>query len=210
MSEMSMNKVIHAAFRRDLDRFIDALTAFPPGDLTRAKQLGTAWKNFEFELTYHHEGEHSIAWPALEQIGVSRDLLATMDEEHAVMGAALVDAGEAMKALTRTAGVAESRAAAVAFKKLREVTVTHLDHEEAELESVYLQNEDAPAVKEMARKFAKVSPARGGRFMAWLMDGATPAEREVLTSNVPGPVLAVLTGVFGRSYKRNVASVWQG
>jgi len=208
MTEMSMNRAIHGAFRRDLDRFIAALTAFSPGDLGRAKQLGTAWKNFEFELTYHHEGEHSIAWPHLEQIGVSRDLLAEMDAEHADMGAALVETGEAMTALTRTAGVTESRDALAAFRKLKEVTVKHLDHEESELEGIYLENEDTPAMKEMGKKFAKVSPARGGRFMAWLLDGASQDERAVVTSNIPAPVLAVLVSVFGRGYRKNVGSVW--
>ncbi len=208
MSEMSMNKVIHSAFRRDLDRFIGALSSFPPGDLGRAKQLGTAWKNFEFELTYHHEGEHATAWPALEQVGVSRELLATMDEEHAVMGQALVDAGESMTALTRTAGIEESRAALAAFEHLKEVTLRHLEHEEAELEPVYQANHDAPAIQEMGKKFAKVSPARGGHFFAWLLDDASPEARASLGATVPGPVIKVLTGVFGRSYRKNVASVW--
>ena len=35
-----MNKVIHAAFRRDLDRFVGALTTFNAGDTARAQQLG--------------------------------------------------------------------------------------------------------------------------------------------------------------------------
>jgi hypothetical protein len=208
MSEMSMNRVIHAAVRRDLDRFVTALQTFPPGDIARAKDLGRAWKNFEFELTYHHEGEHETAWPALEQVGVSRDLLREMDEEHAVMGQALVEAGEAMTALTRSAGVAESRAAAAAFTHLREVTVRHLDHEEAELEKVYLENHDAPAMKEMGKKFARVSPARGGHFFAWLLDDASPDAREAIGQTVPGPVLAGLTTVFGRRYRKQVASVW--
>jgi hypothetical protein len=208
MSEMSMNRVIHAAVRRDLDRFVAALGTFPPGDIGRAKQLGTAWRNFEFELTYHHEGEHATAWPALEQVGVSRELLHEMDEEHAVMGQALVEAGEAMTALTRTAGLEESRAAAAAFTRLREVTVRHLDHEEAELEPVYLENHDAPAMKEMGKKFAKVSPARGGHFFAWLLDDASPDARAAIGDTVPAPVLAALTAVFGRRYRKQVASVW--
>ena len=33
---MSMNKVIHAAFRRDLDRFLSALSRFRDGDAARA------------------------------------------------------------------------------------------------------------------------------------------------------------------------------
>ena len=67
---MSMNKVIHAAFRRDLDRFLDALGRFRDGDANRAAELGRAWDNFDFQLTKHHEGEHEIVWPALTSVGV--------------------------------------------------------------------------------------------------------------------------------------------
>ncbi len=96
MAEISMNKAIHFAFRRDLDRFVDALARFPDGDSRRADQLWTAWENFDFQLTNHHEGEHAIAWPALEKIGVTRDVLATMDAEHDVMAARLAGARGAM------------------------------------------------------------------------------------------------------------------
>src|SRR6188508_1888632 len=96
MAEMSMNRVIHAAVRRDLDRFIAALSAFPAGDTERARQLGVAWENFDDQLTYHHEGEHETAWPALEAVGVSRELLSTMDAEHEAMATALAAARAAM------------------------------------------------------------------------------------------------------------------
>ena len=45
MATMSMNKVIHAAIRRDLDRFGAALDGFRDGDSARAAQLGLAWDN---------------------------------------------------------------------------------------------------------------------------------------------------------------------
>jgi len=109
MSEMSMNKAIHGAIRRDLDRFITALSTFPPGDQMRAQQLGTAWANFDDQLTYHHEGEHTIAWPALQSVGVRQEVLATMDAEHETMAAALGEARTAIGALTRTAGDGESK-----------------------------------------------------------------------------------------------------
>jgi hypothetical protein len=60
----------------------------------------------------------------------------------------------------------------------------------------------------MGKKFAKVSPARGGRFFAWLLDGASPDQRAALSGTVPGPVLKIVTGVFGRGYNKNVAPVW--
>lgn len=209
MARMSMNKVIHAAFRRDLDRFVAALQAFPDGDLLRARQLGTAWENFDDQLTYHHHGEHETAWPALEAVGVSKELLATMDAEHDTMAAALSLAREAMQTLARTASATDAEAALAAMEELRSVTTSHLDHEEAELESVYLDKHDDPAIQEMGRKFAKVSPSRGGRFFAWVTDGATPEEDATVRGNVPGPVLAVITGIWGRGYRRDVASVWK-
>jgi hypothetical protein len=84
-----------------------------------------------------------------------------------------------------------------------------MDHEEAELEQVYLDNVDHPAIVEMGKRFAKVSPARGGRFFAWLLDGAGPDERAAVGKTVPGPVLKIVAGVFGRGYHKNVAPVWR-
>ena len=87
-----MNKVIHAAFRRDLERFVGALSTFPAGDANRAEELGRAWDNFDTQLTDHHEGEHEIAWPALESVGVTHETTVQMDAEHDLMAAALADA----------------------------------------------------------------------------------------------------------------------
>src|SRR5680860_228031 len=135
MAEMSMNKVIHGAFRRDLDRFEGALTTFSPGDARRATQLGAAWDNFDRQLVDDHEGQA--------------------------------------------------------------------------LEPVYLQSQDSAPIKAMGRQFAKVSPLRGGQFFAWLTDGASQQEKEAIGATVPGPVLAIMVGLFGRCYRKRVAPAWQ-
>ena len=204
-----MNKAIHGAFRRDLNRFINALSAFPPGDLTRAQQLGGAWENFDDQLTHHHEGEHTIAWPALKAVGVSDDLLAAMDAEHDTMAAVLAEARSAMRALERTAGLEEARAALAAVQTLQTGTISHLDHEEQEIEQLYLDKKDTPEIKAMGRAFGKVSPARGGRFFEWVMDGASADEQAAIKRNVPGPVLMIIGGIFGRGYRKNIAPVWK-
>ncbi|MEV0789564.1 hemerythrin domain-containing protein [Kribbella sp. NPDC050459] len=209
MGEMSMNKAIHAAVRRDLDRFLDALERFPAGDRTRAVQLATAWQNFDSQLTRHHEGEHEIAWPALEKLGVSPELLTQLDAEHDTMAAALAASRTAMGTLRRTASAEDAAAAHAAIQELQRVTVEHLEHEEAEIEPVYLANEGSPEMKAMGREFAKVGPAQGGTFFAWALDGATPAESAAITGTVPKPVLAVIAGVFGRSYRKTVAPTWR-
>lgn len=209
MATMSMNTVIHRAFRRDLQRFLDALAAFRDGDTARAGRLGTAWDNFYAQLTDHHEGEHAIAFPAMESVGVSRDLLATFDEEHERMAAALEETRQAMATFRSTATAADAALARASMERLRTITVAHLDHEEQEIEPVYLQHADGPEMKAMGRQFAKVSPAKGGTFFAWVTDGATPEEMAALSESVPKPVLKILSGIFGRGYRRDVAPVWR-
>ncbi|WP_328996236.1 hemerythrin domain-containing protein [Kribbella sp. NBC_01245] len=209
MAEMSMNKAIHGAFRRDLDRFVAALAAFPAGDKKRAEQLGLAWDNFDDQLMHHHTSEHAIAWPALEAMGVSRGLITEMDAEHDTMATALGTTRSAMSALRASASAEDAVAAHSAMLELRRVTVVHLDHEEDEIESVYLANEGTDEMKAMGRKFSKVSPARGGRFFAWVLDGATPAETAAVTGTIPGPVLLIINGIFGASYRRTVAPTWR-
>ena len=209
MAGMSMNKAIHGAVRRDLTRFITALEAFRPGDGARAQQLARAWENFDDQLTHHHEGEHRIAWPALQKVGVAPELLTALDAEHDVMAAALADARAALGGLTRSPQAAEAATALGALRNLREVTEAHLQHEEAEIEPVYLARREAPEIKAMGKEFAKVNPARGGRFFAWVLDGASQEERAAVTGEVPGPVLTLLTTVFGRGYRKQVAPVWR-
>jgi hemerythrin-like domain-containing protein len=208
MAEMSMNKVIHGAFRRDLDRFVNALQTFHPGDTERAHGLVRAWDNFDKQLVDHHEGEHEIAWPALQSIGVTAETIAQMDAEHSAMSLALIQARGAMHGFLLETDEGVREVALHAVEHLREVTVTHLDHEEQVIEPVYLANEKGPEMVAMGKKFAKVGPRTGGIFFAWVLDGITPAEREALGSTIPGPVLAILTSVFGRGYTKNVAPVW--
>jgi len=204
-----MNKAIHGAFRRDLQRFDDALATFPAGDSKRAEQLHAAWVNFDDQLVHHHEGEHEISWPALAAVGVSRELLAEMDTEHDTMAAALTAARAAMETLRRTASAEDAKAARAAMQELQTVTVLHLEHEEADIDPVYLAKKDTPEIKAMGRKFGQVSPARGGRFFAWVTDGASPDELAAITGTIPAPVYAVISGVFGRGYRRNIAPVWR-
>ena len=206
---MSMNKAIHAAVRRDIDRFLRALETFPDGDTGRAAQLGTAWDNFDRQLTTHHEGEHEIAWPAMESIGVSPELLATFDQEHEALAGALGEARTAIGRLRSSATKADAQAAHAAFEALKTVAGNHLDHEEAETEPIFQAHAESPEMKAMGRKFGKVSPAVGGRFFAWVLDGATPEEKAAIEDNVPKPVLAIIGGIFGRGYRRDIASVWR-
>jgi hemerythrin-like domain-containing protein len=206
---MSMNKVIHRAVRRDLDRFRRALDSFTDGDQERADELHRAWVNFDAQLTDHHEGEHEIAWPALRAIGIASPTIDAFDTEHEAMAADLATARTAMDRLKASASRTDADAAAIAMERLQTTTVYHLDHEEQETEPQLAEHQGHPAMKEMGRKFSRRSgPAQAGAFFAWMQDGATAEETAALRASVPGPVLAVMSGVFGRRYRKEVAPVW--
>lgn len=206
----SMNKTIHRAVRRDLGRFQDALDELADGDAQRAAALLRAWRNFEHQLTDHHQGEHAIAWPAMAAIGIAGSTIDTFDVEHEAMAADLAAAANAMERLGSSARRSDADVAASAIRQLQVTTVTHLDHEEAETEGPLTQKTDDPAVKEMGKRFSRrSSPAKAGTFVAWMQDGASPEELSALRANIPGPVLTVVGGVFGRRYRRDVATVWR-
>jgi hemerythrin-like domain-containing protein len=207
---MSMNKTIHRAVRRDLARFRDALDAFRDGDRERAAALHRAWANFDDQLTDHHQGEHAVVWPALAAIGIAGSTIDTFDVEHEAMAADLTTAGQAMARLKSSASRSDADAAAAAMQRLQVTTVSHLDHEEAVTEEPLRQKEGDPALKEMGKQFSRrSSPAKAGTFFAWMQDGATQEEMSALRTNVPGPVLALLSGLFGRRYRKEVATVWR-
>ena len=205
MAEMSMNRVIHAAVRRDLDRFTGALSA-PGGGKQRIEQLATAWANFHEQLTRHHSSEHRIAWPALRKAGISDDLLTQFDAEHDRMAGALESADQAMRSLRGTPSAESVTAAREAVATLRATTTEHLDHEEAELEPFYLEHAHTPEMKAMGRAFGReYKLPEAGTYFAWLQDGASSDELAGLRQNVPGPVVAIIGGIFGGKYRRTIA-----
>ena len=210
MAEMSMNRVIHAAVRRDLDRFTNALSTLGDDDKRRAEQVSMAWANFHDQLTRHHSSEHRIAWPALRKAGISDDLLTQFDAEHDRMAAALESADQAMRSWRGTPSAEDITAAREAVATLRATTTEHLDHEEAELEPFYLEHAHTPEMKAMGRAFGReYKPAEAGTYFAWLQDGASRDELAGLRQNVPGPVVAIIGAVFGGSYRRTIAPAWR-
>ena len=113
---MTMNRVIHAAVRRD-GWLEGALDRAEDGDSARASQLDRAYANLHRELQHHHESEDRIIYPYVATIAPAEELLKVMDEEHRVMAEALAERGRpwrrtcrALLRLTRGA-LAEQRRA---------------------------------------------------------------------------------------------------
>jgi hemerythrin-like domain-containing protein len=206
---MTMNRLIHAAGRRDLDRLATALGEARDGDRERAAGLQRAFANLREELTRHHEGEDTYLWPWLATVGVDADLLSTMESEHSTMSASLAETDKAMSRYGASGSAADAAAARESMLQTQEVVNRHLDHEEKELEPQLEPHMDSPGWKTVEKGLRKSTPTQAGTFFAWLTDGMTPEGQAFLKKTVPTPVVTILSKVLGRSYNREVAPVWR-
>lgn len=204
----TMNTVIHAAIRRDLGRFLAALSTFPAGDRARADGLGRAWDNFRDMLHHHHEDEETIFFPAMERLGLDEELIQELEAEHGVMGNALDDADVAMRRFTADPTADAAAAAHRGVLTLQDALDIHLVHEERDFEPFAADNRDTDEMKAAQKAVRKAFKGNAGTFFTWLQDGADADSRAKLRSEVPAPVLFVLTKVGGRKYSKQVAPVW--
>ena len=207
--QMTMNRLVHAAVRRDLDRLSASLQTFPDGDTARARDLDRAFVNLRRELTRHHEGEDTHIWPMLATLGVDPALLSEMESEHHAMAEALSETGAAMTALATSGSAAAATTARASVVRTQAVVERHLAHEEKELEPHLQRHLETPEWKAAEKKLRREPPSVAGPFFAWLTDGMADAHRAYLRSLVPAPVVTVLARVFGRRYNRDIAPVWR-
>jgi hemerythrin-like domain-containing protein len=205
---ITMNTVIHAAFRRDLARFDTALASFPDGSQERADQLVTAWDNYQHQLHAHHVDEETIFWPAFRELGADEALTSDLGGEHAQMLTALDHADDVVRRLAGDPSAARAANARAAVGELGEVLRDHLTHEEAELEPWAATVRDTPRMKQAQAAVRKAHQGEAGTFVAWLLDGAAPDDVAGLKREIPPPVVALLNAVPGRHYRKNVATVW--
>ncbi len=206
---MTMNRVIHAAVRRDLGRLESALAAAPDGDKVRARQLQVAYANLHDQLGRHHEGEDTHVFPFLARVEGATELVAVMEAEHEAMADALAGARTAMDAYASTGSASDAQHARNAILRANDVVERHLHHEENDLEPLMLPHLETPEWKAVEKQLRPASLADTGRFMAWVQDGMPDPERAYLRSTIPAPVTFLLSRLAGRSYYRDVAPVWQ-
>ena len=207
-AETTLNTVIHAAFRRDLQRFDDAFAHFVDGDTARARNLGIAWDNLENQLRRHHHDEETIFWPALNDLGADQALVGELGAEHERMLIALDQASAAMKAFADNPSSDNVATARATVAELRTVLEEHLAHEERDLEGFAASHIKSKQIQAAQKEVRRQAKGEGGTFFAWLQDGADQRTLQLLRHEVPPPVLFVMTTLGGRDYRRRVASVW--
>jgi len=206
--ETTLNPAIHAAFRRDLSRFDDALNVLDPDNRPRADQLVAAWDNFSYQLHRHHQDEESFFWPAFRELGVDPAIVDQLNAEHDVMVRALTDADDAMRVLGSDSNADDAKAARIAIAELAHVLGDHLDHEQRDLDPFSVEHKHTKQHKAAERAARKAHTEGAGTFFAWLSDGCNEDTRRILRREVPPPVLWLITRIGGRDYAKRIAATW--
>jgi hemerythrin-like domain-containing protein len=161
---MTMNRVIHAAVRRDLGRLESALATAPDGDRARATQLQVAYAHLHDQLKHHHEGEDTHVFPFLARVDGASELVEVMESEHQAMADALAGTRTAIDAYAATGSAADARVARDAVVRTIDVVERHLHHEENDLEPLMLPHLETPEWKAVEKQLRPASLADSGRF----------------------------------------------
>lgn len=204
--ELTMNRLIHAAVRRDIARLTEALERGPDHD--RACDLLRAYRFLRGELTRHHEGEDVHIWPMMARLGADPALLEQMESEHEAMADALGGVEAALVALAAEPSPDRLATAREEVSTMSEVVDQHLRHEEDRLEPVLLPMTETQEWVAVEKKLRGGSIVEAGRFFAWLTDDMPTEHRAFLGTLVPRPVTGVLAALLGRRYTREIAPVW--
>ncbi|MCW2786402.1 MAG: polyketide cyclase [Marmoricola sp.] len=209
IDHQSLNTVVHAAFRRTLDRFDVALASFPAGSQQRADELARAWDFFAHEVHDHHHYEEEFFWPALGQTDADLASVAELDSEHDAMRTALDKATDAMGRLHADPSGDSATAARTALATLSSVLLGHLEHEERDLEPISVSYADTKPMKAALAQVKKAHLTKMGNFVEWLQDGATEADKAGLRREIPAPVVFLFATIAGRHYRKDIAPVWR-
>jgi hypothetical protein len=193
--DFTMMYVTHKALRRDVERFGAAVAA---GNAT-APAVRAGWENFKNQLHVHHTVEDDDLWPRLyAAVAGRREALAMLQEmeaEHAVLDPML----EAVD--TALAGREPSLGKQV--EGLLSALDGHLRHEEESalplIQSV-LTPEDWRGFGEAMRRRQGLKGA--AVYVPWIIDGASPVDRERFFALLPRPVAVVNRLILQPRYRR--------
>ena len=184
--DMTMMHAMHSALRRELVR-IARITARLDDDPRHVLGAALGWQMFKEYLHVHHTSEDDAIWPVMRTALADRPddlaLIGAMEDEHAAIDPLL---NEIDAALTDRAGGLD-----LLGDLTDELAITlsgHLKHEEGETLALI----EVTLTPEQWQHFSDLHRARIGgasaRYVAWLLDDATPEAAAAVLSLFPEPV----------------------
>jgi hemerythrin HHE cation binding domain-containing protein len=162
-------------------------------------------------LHRHHTGEDDHLWPEIRHREPSAGpLLDQMDADHRRIAEPIQEIEQVGASFA--AGTAQASQVLACLARLEEALLPHLAREERDMMPV-VDRVLPPAEwrKLSQRAFVKGKPLRTLAMEGhWVLDHATPADRQRIVTVVPALPRFVLLRLLGGPYARRVKTLWKG
>jgi Hemerythrin HHE cation binding domain len=204
-----MNRLFHAALRRDLARAIGSLTAsrqpLPAQRAALAEHVGLV-----LDLLHHHHTDEDIGlWPLVRRrapdLGTQLDI---MEAEHAsVAGAIISTRAAARRQYAATADASAAHHLRQALVELSGVLLPHLEHEETEVMPRVVRALTGRDRSALSRQQVSSwgSFALAGTRLVWIADGMNQTERAMFNQQVSPTFQWLVDRRYGPAYRRRTA-----
>ncbi len=210
--DLTIMYLMHHAFRRDLQRFVAAITHTPVTERATWQAITLRWERFGEILHHHHTIEDDQIWPVLRERGTDadREHLDAMEAEHDEIDPLLASVGEGLASLsgdTLPSDAADRRAALVVrISAARDSLGRHLAHEETDA-LVILQRHLTPTEFEVLHKDASAGMSVGlGFIVPWLAEDLPADAREHVLREAGVPMRVLLRLTRGRFRRQERAA----
>ncbi len=198
--------LMHFAFRRDLARFVPAVSRTPLDDDVTWRALRRRWARFASTLHDHHALEDAELWPRLQSAATDADdhdaldVLAAMTCEHAEIDPLLASIATGLDHMTASPTADTREALAVRMTAARDSLGRHMAHEEQEalpLVQRHLSEEHWTAMEKAAEK----KPRELAFVVPWVLH-EMPSHALPRVRAFGGPLLLSIGRVFRPSFER--------
>jgi len=214
-ADMTMMYVLHHAFRRDLRDFRAVAARTRHDDAAAWQRVHERWSLFTSELHSHHTKEDEILWPLLAERARAADdveslqVLAEMEDEHAVLDPLLASCGAGLTALAGKADADVLGDLLDDLAQLETVLDEHLGHEESAAVPIlqrYVPGDEWDVIeREKFRGRPSVGHAR--RFLPWIFKGLSE-DVAARVGAIGGPGMRLLLASSRRGFARREAEVF--
>ncbi|WP_271222834.1 hemerythrin domain-containing protein [Streptosporangium carneum] len=192
--------VFHSGLRRDFGRLADALDRCAPGDTRRRALIDEHTALLLRALHHHHAGEDDDIWPLLRTlVPEAGPTLDHLEADHQEMDAVI-------GRLAATGADAAERARDL--RSLQTLLRAHLDLEEAEIVPLIREHISAAQWDEIGRKVNKGQGRDLPMVAAWVVDVASPEDREHIFATAPAIMRVLYRLSWRRAYERRMARVF--
>jgi len=202
---------IHALFRRAFADAPGLVRGVGDGDVARARIVGTHVREVAGALHNHHTGEDELLWDTLEKRAPACALHVGLMRAQHQQTAVLLDALQADLPAWESSGAAlDAAPVAEALDALRDLLLTHLGQEEAEIlptAATVMTQREWGALHEHG--MASIPRDRMLLQLGWILEVIPPDERAGwLRTNLPAPARVMWRVVGRRQFAAHRARVY--